>query len=105
MPDPLLYKSGKPRKPAVRQPKKGWRKRVSDLEYATGLMSQRLHGMMVKEDEGLCYVLVVRKSITFYVWREDKNIWNVSAHDLDFDNHAQFKRAADITLFMLDFED
>ncbi len=105
MPDPLLYKSGNPRQPATRTPRKGWMKKTSDLEYTTGLMSQRLAGMMVKDDEGLVYIIVVRKSTTFYVWREDKDLWNVSADELDFNNHAQFSRPGAITLWMYDYEE
>lgn len=97
-----VFKSGKPIKPATRIPKRGWRRKKSDLEYATGLMSQRLAGMMVKDEEGLVYIIVVRKSTTFYIWRENKNLWNVSAHELDFINHAQFSRPGDITLWMYD---
>ncbi len=104
MPDPLLYKSGKPRRPATRKPKPGgWRKKVSNLQWETGLMSTKLGGFMETDEEGLTYIVVVRHSITFYIWREDKGKWCVSAYDVDFNSHATFSRAADITLFMLAF--
>lgn len=105
MPDPFVFKSGKPRRPPTRKPKRGgWRKRQSNLGFESGLMATRLGGLLIKDDEGLMYVMVVRHNITFYIWRKDRNEWAVSAYGIDFNNHATFSRAADITIFMLDFE-
>ena len=85
-------------------PRGGWRAKKSNLAWDTGLMATRLGGLMVVDDEGLTYVMVVRKSITFYIWRVSKDEWSVSAYDVDFDNCATFSRAGQITLFMLGFE-
>lgn len=84
--------------------RKGWRNKDSDLSFRTGLMATKLGGLMVKEDEGLTFIVIVRKSITFYIWRIGQDEWAVSAYDIDFENFATFSRAGDITLFMLDFE-
>lgn len=81
----------------------GWRKKTSDLEYVTGFMSTKLGGFMTKDEEGFVYITVVRKDVPFYIWRVDKDEWHVSAYDVDFESFAMFTRAADITLFMLNF--
>ena len=82
----------------------GWRKKQSTLAFDSGLMATKLGGIMVVDEEGLTYIIVVRKTITFYIWRVDKDKWAVSAHTLDFENHATFTKAGHITVFMLDFE-
>ena len=82
----------------------GWRKKESDLGYKTGLMSTALGGIYITDEDDFKYIVVVRKNITFYVWRVDKSEWAVSAYDVDFDNHATFTKASQITIFMLDFE-
>lgn len=81
----------------------GWRKKQSTLAYESGLMATKLGGLMTVDEEGLTYIMVVRKGVTFYIWREEAGRWAVSACEIDFDSHAIFKRAGQITVFMLDY--